>query len=139
MKFWYRTQVIGKDGTSQIVVKWMPQATKVYPFWRSEGLIGPFESELEAIDDYLKHNEQACVALLPPDGQDDCATLRNQLVIARTTQDQLRDELTAVTAKRDELKAAQQSWTALRREIWEMVQQADCDNPLANALEALLK
>lgn len=139
MKFWYRKQIVGKDGTSQIQVKWMPQASNVYPLWRSEGLIGPFESELEAIDDYLKNNEQACVTLLPPGGQGDCVTSLNQLAIASRTQDQLRNELTAVTAERDELKAARESWTALRREIWDLVQQANADNPLANELEALLK
>lgn len=42
-------------------------------------------------------------------------------------------------AERDELKAARELWTALRREIWELVQQADFDNPLANELETLLK
>lgn len=65
--------------------------------------------------------------------------LTAQLATARATQDQLRDELTVITAERDELKAARELWTALRREIWELVQQADFDNPLANELEALLK
>lgn len=53
-KWWYRVKTVGADGTKQIEVKWMPEAKDAYALWKSEGLIGPFPSELEAINDYLK-------------------------------------------------------------------------------------
>lgn len=70
---------------------------------------------------------------------DDYDQLRIERGEFETENYQLKQQLAATTAERDELKAARELWTTLRREIWELVQQADFDNPLANELETLLK
>ncbi len=84
------------------------------------------------------------------------AELNMQLAAVRATQDQLRDELTAITAERDELKTLQEivlklaqhrdalleekgRWVVLRRQIRDAVMQADASQPLTNELYELLK
>lgn len=76
--------------------------------------------------------------------------------VARAAQDQLRDELAAVTAERDALKTLQEivlklaqhrdalleekgRWVVLRRQIRDAVMQADASQPLTNELYELLK
>lgn len=123
-RFWYRTKTVGKDGTTQIEVKWMPEAKGAYALWKSEGLIGPFDTEIEAISDYL--NNVYGVSLALSENSDDApdpleeieiehaemgdAEDYDQLRIERgefeTENYQLKQQLAAVTAERDKLREA---------------------------------
>lgn len=143
-RFWYRTKTVGKDGTTQIEVKWMPEAKDAYALWKSEGLIGPFDTEIEAISDYL--NNVYGVSLALSENSDGAPDLRQRLedteallIIARATQTTLQDELAAKDAEIMELRRQVTQWGIERRKIWDLVMQADSSWSLTNDLYELLK
>lgn len=65
--------------------------------------------------------------------------VETDLAIARAAQDQLRDELTAVTAERDKYKTRYEELHDERKKIWDMVMQADSRWSLTNDLYELMK
>lgn len=67
------------------------------------------------------------------------AELNMQLATARAAQDQLRDELTAITAERDKYKTRYEELHDERKKIWDMVMEANSEWQLTNDLYELMK